>query len=665
MLLLSEEVGNKKRRILQALGDGKITIREAGEQILELDPHSRGAYALVGAAFQESGELDRAESVFWQGLEHAPCTHVFYASIAKLRQGRDANDTLGVRLRELSLWKLSFLNEIPEEISGLYEPILNTELDLRDPESYEILAIAYAAQHKQIDPPDVAKRLLPYRLLNQLQQRDLEQRQFGVVDECLKNAKQCLPLWHAALRETMRSFDEGEEDFIGAVIALIGETDRPDAVDDLLELMTKTGAVFLHTHWAIQRLAQRFPDAVLEKFRASIATLPVISRCAIADHIGLMEEGDDRVPVLLALLEGFPDFAEEDDASYLLFAVSDVLKELGLEDQANVVLSKYSKMLSKAGRQWVDQQLKSKEPFLSRLSEADFEDYTIHDVVAHCMLLEQDDADEDEDGIEEFDEDDWEEDEDENEPYVAPVRPGRNEPCWCGSGKKYKKCHAASDEEADRQVIKADSPPKAQEFCIQVFDKVIGSIPEIQTRPDLEEGARHFFGRDPSMLKDSELQDLAFADYLFFEHRAMRSGRLIPEEYLRRRGDRLSSREKSLIEEFAKTRFGLLEVLKLRGEDWAEVREAFDDRVFTVSTSSLIGEPEEGDYLLARTFKFEGTEWVTIGSKIVDEPLGFALKELVEKESETAGVRASEYALGDSGWWYRAAKKLLRRPKFA
>lgn len=26
-----------------------------------------------------------------------------------------------------------------------------------------------------------------------------------------------------------------------------------------------------------------------------------------------------------------------------------------------------------------------------------------------------------------------------------PERPGRNEPCWCGSGVKYKKCHAGSD----------------------------------------------------------------------------------------------------------------------------------------------------------------------------------------------------------------------------
>ena len=28
-------------------------------------------------------------------------------------------------------------------------------------------------------------------------------------------------------------------------------------------------------------------------------------------------------------------------------------------------------------------------------------------------------------------------------PYVAPVTPGRNDPCHCGGGKKFKKCHGA------------------------------------------------------------------------------------------------------------------------------------------------------------------------------------------------------------------------------
>lgn len=30
------------------------------------------------------------------------------------------------------------------------------------------------------------------------------------------------------------------------------------------------------------------------------------------------------------------------------------------------------------------------------------------------------------------------------EPYVAPERPGRNDPCPCGSGKKFKKCHGSA-----------------------------------------------------------------------------------------------------------------------------------------------------------------------------------------------------------------------------
>ena len=28
--------------------------------------------------------------------------------------------------------------------------------------------------------------------------------------------------------------------------------------------------------------------------------------------------------------------------------------------------------------------------------------------------------------------------------------PGRNDVCWCGSGKKYKKCHSAFDERLER-----------------------------------------------------------------------------------------------------------------------------------------------------------------------------------------------------------------------
>ncbi|MEE1274785.1 MAG: SEC-C metal-binding domain-containing protein, partial [Olegusella sp.] len=31
--------------------------------------------------------------------------------------------------------------------------------------------------------------------------------------------------------------------------------------------------------------------------------------------------------------------------------------------------------------------------------------------------------------------------------------PGRNDPCWCGSGRKYKKCHGPSDERMERLYL--------------------------------------------------------------------------------------------------------------------------------------------------------------------------------------------------------------------
>jgi uncharacterized protein YecA (UPF0149 family) len=36
------------------------------------------------------------------------------------------------------------------------------------------------------------------------------------------------------------------------------------------------------------------------------------------------------------------------------------------------------------------------------------------------------------------------------EPVTRVERPGRNDPCWCGSEKKYKKCHFSADEAANK-----------------------------------------------------------------------------------------------------------------------------------------------------------------------------------------------------------------------
>jgi hypothetical protein len=37
-------------------------------------------------------------------------------------------------------------------------------------------------------------------------------------------------------------------------------------------------------------------------------------------------------------------------------------------------------------------------------------------------------------------------------PRLQAAELGRNDPCWCGSGKKYKKCHLSSDEANQREA---------------------------------------------------------------------------------------------------------------------------------------------------------------------------------------------------------------------
>lgn len=43
-------------------------------------------------------------------------------------------------------------------------------------------------------------------------------------------------------------------------------------------------------------------------------------------------------------------------------------------------------------------------------------------------------------------------------PFRHAPRPGRNEPCWCGSGRKYKKCHLEEDRNQDSEALRREGP---------------------------------------------------------------------------------------------------------------------------------------------------------------------------------------------------------------
>jgi hypothetical protein len=108
-------------------------------------------------------------------------------------------------------------------------------------------------------------------------------------------------------------------------------------------------------------------------------------------------------------------------------------------------------------------------------------------------------------------------------PSNSPHKPGRNEPCWCGSGKKYKACHLRQDEDEAKknapvtpisstkplELFKPPEPPKPREPSPEELAEQ--SEWEKFDQADLEEKIAFFLGRLESNRLDP---DDAFEAYL-------------------------------------------------------------------------------------------------------------------------------------------------------
>ena len=57
------------------------------------------------------------------------------------------------------------------------------------------------------------------------------------------------------------------------------------------------------------------------------------------------------------------------------------------------------------------------------------------------------------------------------------TQPGRNEPCWCGSGKKYKHCHLAQDQQAAATRPPAPPPIEAVDSPAREFTRPAPYVP--------------------------------------------------------------------------------------------------------------------------------------------------------------------------------------------
>ncbi|MEZ4431521.1 MAG: SEC-C metal-binding domain-containing protein [bacterium] len=104
------------------------------------------------------------------------------------------------------------------------------------------------------------------------------------------------------------------------------------------------------------------------------------------------------------------------------------------------------------------------------------------------------------------------------------MKPGRNDPCHCGSGKKYKKCHLSIDDERAREVKQLDTLAEWISFYTRALEDDV--IERARGEEAVQSQARRWFGEalpeDP--LADQHFRRHALLDLAIAEGRTLIAG---------------------------------------------------------------------------------------------------------------------------------------------
>lgn len=409
---------------------------------------------------QLEGNWPEAEELLWKGLALRPTHWVFYFNLADVRRKQNQDDPLNLHLMRAGLRHLASMMEVPEAASRHFAEALPDVGEFGDPEDFNELLDELEESPLPALPAAEQERFQPYDWLSELHY-DCDMEIFHpdtTISACTAQAERCTELACAVLRSFSVNKDELDPFFVPLLAAAVGEYGPATAIGELWDIPSKgDNELTDHKHWALCRMDERFPEESIRAIRAHIPAADSFERCAIADHLSMMGRRPEIAAGLMELLDGLEKFASTSDAGYIVAAVHEGLADQGEVDRSQAVLERYRPMLEGEGREELEELLGSAEGYVPALENDIIKGKTLEEILGGALFEGYSDHDEfeDEEFEDEFldDEEDFEDEEFDDEYFVEQVvaapRPGRNDPCWCGSGKKYKKCHLDSDERGE------------------------------------------------------------------------------------------------------------------------------------------------------------------------------------------------------------------------
>jgi hypothetical protein len=642
MLGSPEPIVEARSAIFQQLQAKEITPEAAVVLLRESEPDSPLAWAIESEILRKAGRLAEAEAPLWKTIASAPCAIGPYFVLAAIHEERDADPMDILALRLLGLWQVAHSDTVDDEIAELFDSLGEVA---HTPEAYALLAERAEAALGSTPWPD---KLVPYRLLASVQRQTEVGLDPDLISEILDRVPQCAPVFRAALRQWVDGEAEPlSDESASLLIALLGETAGPELIDDLIDdTQYPITESLWHGQWAVRRIAQRHPAEAFERLKAIGGKLDATGRCFVAEQLYFLPpEITGRKAAILSLLDDFPQPAvESESAAHLLLTVSTLMALMHSPMDARAVMEKHQRRLPKDGREWLDEALGEEQEWLPLLIMRGIDELTVEQVCTDLALLPVND----DDGPDEDFDDDY------VEPVVAPPKPGRNEPCWCGSGKKYKKCHLTADEE-ERSAASGGIGELAK-----VLDDIMETVLKKMSRADAMDAYRLFFNCEADLLDLDPEAETAFLAWMVMDFRPASTGRTAVEEYLRRRGPRLPENERALVEAFRDARYGLWEIQRVEKGRGIEVKDYFGDECLFVSDKSSSRQAVQWDCVIGYFIRRED-HWEFFSDGVrVPRNLVRVLADQVEAGSREAGVSASDYFRTKSHQWRRAAEEAGR-----
>jgi hypothetical protein len=173
---------------------------------------------------------------------------------------------------------------------------------------------------------------------------------------------------------------------------------------------------------------------------------------------------------------------------------------------------------------------------------------------------------------------------------------GRNDPCPCGSGKKYKKCCLAKETAVDLEAYRAN---RAEE---NLRGEILRFATGGRFKDELVEAFQKYSGGniEASLLMNQDsLENIRFLDWFINDHLHTTENKRIIDLFDDLRAKSLDDDEKKLLEEWKTSHLGAFEVESTEG-GVPKLADVFTNESYSIEDPEACEELEPGMVLIAR-----------------------------------------------------------------